>query len=209
LKKAYGEKIAENIRLGINHIDKSEFLVAYQQARLVALSSSNIRSGFTATGIVPYNPDQVLSRLQVKPRTPTPPLQSDDQHSEGPDVLQTPYNVIQLQAQAQAIKQFRQHHPQDPPSPTDQALSQLVKGCQIAMHNAVLLAHENKEVRAANQRQKKKQEKPRSYIAQGGVLTVEEGTRRAENREIEQMGGGGGAGFTPGGITKTTRRTTL
>jgi hypothetical protein len=56
----------------------------------------------------------------------------------------------------------------------------------MAIHNAVLLANENKELRIANERQKKKQEKVRSYIAEGGVLTVEEGMQKADNKAKER-----------------------
>lgn len=45
---------------------------------------------------------------------------------------------------------------QSPPSPTNQALNQLLKGYQMAMHNAALLAKEVKELRAANEKKKRK-----------------------------------------------------
>ena len=37
------------------------------------LSTSNIRSGFRATGLLPLNAEEVLARLQITIRTPTPP----------------------------------------------------------------------------------------------------------------------------------------
>ena len=42
----------------------------------------------------------------------------------------------------------------------------------MAMNSTVLLAEENRQLQAKNQRQKKKRAKQRSYIATGGVLTV-------------------------------------
>jgi hypothetical protein len=39
-----------------------------------AISKSNILSSFRATSLIPLNPEAVLLRLKVKPRTPTPPL---------------------------------------------------------------------------------------------------------------------------------------
>ncbi len=45
----------------------------------------------------------------------------------------------------------------------------------MAMNSAVLLAEENRQLRVENERQKKKRAKRRSYIATGGVLTVQEG----------------------------------
>lgn len=53
------------------------------------------------------------------------------------------------------------------------------------MHNAVLLAEENRQLRAENERQKKKRAKRRSYIAIGGVLTVQEGLNRSQIVDTE------------------------
>jgi hypothetical protein len=127
----------------------------------------------------------VLKRLQVKLRTLTPPPSTATRAAlaamtaTSDYILQTPYNVIQLETQANALKQFLKRRIQSPPSPSDQALDQLIKGCHMAMHNAVLLASENTDLQVANQRQKRKRNEPRRYIARGGILTVEEGKSRA------------------------------
>jgi hypothetical protein len=60
--------------LGVNHIDKLEFLDLYQQARSEALHERNIRSGFAVTGLILYNPERVLSILRVPVQTPSPVL---------------------------------------------------------------------------------------------------------------------------------------
>jgi len=60
LKRVYGCLVEESMRLGINHIDKLDFLAAYPKARLEAFKSENIKNGFAATGLVPFNPEQVL-----------------------------------------------------------------------------------------------------------------------------------------------------
>jgi hypothetical protein len=74
LKAAYRRLVAENARLGINYVDKPEFLSIYKQARIEALSADNIYSSFMVTGLVPLDPEQVLSRLQITLRTPPPDL---------------------------------------------------------------------------------------------------------------------------------------
>src|SRR5450432_4353438 len=51
----------------------------------------------------------------------------------------------------------------------------------MAMNSAVLLAEDNRQLRAENQRQKKKRAKRRSYIAIGGVLTVQEGLELSQS----------------------------
>jgi hypothetical protein len=53
------------------------------------------------------------------------------------------------------------------------------------MYNAVLLAEENKQLRAANERQKRKRARRREYIATGGFLTVKEGLNRSQIARIE------------------------
>lgn len=48
------------------------------------------------------------------------------------------------------------------------------------MHSALILAHENEWLIAANKRQKRKQAKKRSFVAGGGILLVAEGLRLTE-----------------------------
>jgi hypothetical protein len=50
------------------------------------------------------------------------------------------------------------------------------------MHNATILASENERLVATNHQQIQKRAKQRSYVASGGILTVEEGARRAKIR---------------------------
>lgn len=168
LKRSYGKRIETLMSLGVNQIDKQEFLTTYQQARIEALHQNNIRSSFIATGLVPYDPDRVLSLLHAQSHTPSPQLRPQTQSAW---TAETPHDLIELENQSKLIKQYLRHRTQSPPSPTEQALDQLVKGCQIAMHNAVLLANQNKKLFTENQRQKQKQAQRRRYIAREGVLT--------------------------------------
>ncbi|KFZ05683.1 hypothetical protein V502_09947, partial [Pseudogymnoascus sp. VKM F-4520 (FW-2644)] len=187
LKRLYGRQIEGYMRNGINHIDKQDFLKAYYTARTETMNSANIHSSFAATGLVPYNPERVLSKLHTQLRTPTPPLAMATE--QGPWVPETPYNTAQLKLQSKAIKDYIKRRTTSPPSPADLALNQLVKGCQMAMNSAVLLAEENKQLRAENERQKKKRAKRRSYIATGGVLTVQEGLNLSQVANIQLESG--------------------
>ena len=75
LKRAYGRQIEEYVRAGINHIDKLDFLIAFVSARKESIAIDTVSSGFTATGLVPYDPKQVLPKLNTQLRTPTRLLQ--------------------------------------------------------------------------------------------------------------------------------------
>ena len=69
----------------------------------------------------------------------------------------------------------------------NRALDQLVKGCQLAMNSAVLLAEENRQLRHENERQKKKRAKKRTFIATGGVLTNQEGIARQHRSQVTNI----------------------
>ena len=56
----------------------------------------------------------------------------------------------------------------------------------MVMHNAVLLASENKKLQAVNEKQKIKRQAKRSYIANGGTLTVTEGAKLAQGAKESQ-----------------------
>jgi len=183
LKRSYGRLVEQKMSLGVNHIDKQEFLPLYQQARAEALHESNLRSGFAATGLVPYEPNRVLSLLHTQYNTPSPHLQPQ---TTAAWVSETPHNIEELQHQIDLLKQYIQRRTHSPPSPSDQALNQLVKGCTLAMNGAVLLAHENEQLRNENHRQKRKRGSRRSYLAKGGVLTGAEAQSLIEQDVISR-----------------------
>src|SRR5450432_3380629 len=178
LKRLYGRQIEGLIRNRVNHIDKQDFLEVYYGARTETMNQANIQSSFAATGVLPYDPERVLSKLNTQLQTLTPPPASTIE--QGPWAPETPHNTAQLALQSKAIQDYIRRRIKSPPSPTEQALNQLVKGCEIAMNSAILLAEENRQLRAENAKQKKKRAKRRTYIATGGVLTIQEGLELLE-----------------------------
>ncbi|CEJ62624.1 hypothetical protein PMG11_11119 [Penicillium brasilianum] len=75
VKRAYGRFVSDLARRGYNHIDKHDFLMDYQHARLEAFQSTNptIKNSFAASGLVPLDAERVLNKLNISLRTPTPP----------------------------------------------------------------------------------------------------------------------------------------
>ena len=137
------------MRLGINHIDKLDFLKAYSRARIEAFKPETIKDSFAAASLVPFNPDQVFSQLNIQLRTPTPPTSRGSDSSRN-FTSKTPQTLKQLRRQALSIKKLRQKRSQPPPTSSDRAFQQLIKGCEIAIYNAALLTKENNDLRAAN-----------------------------------------------------------
>jgi hypothetical protein len=166
--------------LGVNHIDKQEFLLLYQQARTQALHESNIRSGFAATGLVPYEPDRVLSLLHTQLHTPSPQLQP--QADPSPYTAATPHNITELQQQTELISQYIKRHSHSPPSMLTQAVNQVIKGASLVMESIALLTDQNEKLMVENQRQKRKKAQQRVYIAKEGILTGADAQELIDNR---------------------------
>ena len=91
LKQAYRKEVEKRMGLGINHIDKDEFLTIYPSVHMRALSEKNIQSGFQATELVPYDSKQVLASLSSQMHTPTPPRTSHSSQTSW--ATATPHNI--------------------------------------------------------------------------------------------------------------------
>jgi hypothetical protein len=74
LKKAYGRQVEALMRSRISHVTKLEFLPAFKRAYEAAITSNNIQGGFQGAGLALFDPERVISALNVKLRTPSPPL---------------------------------------------------------------------------------------------------------------------------------------
>ena len=93
LKKAYGRQIENKIQVGIIYITKEDFFPAFSIAFQEAMTEKNIQGGFRGSRLIPHNPDTVLSKLDIKLKTPTPPGSSDGLPK--PWVSKTPNNPIE------------------------------------------------------------------------------------------------------------------
>ena len=177
LKRAYGRLVENKMRLGFNHIDKFDFLEAYLQAHTEIFSADNIKSGFSATGLIPFNPERVLSQLNIQLKTPTPPgSRSTD------SVPKTPHNLNQLKKQETTLKKLLREHTHSPSTPTKAALDQLIKGCEMAMNNAILLAKENQDLRTAHEKQLQKKKQSRQQIDTEEGFSIQEGQEFIQRR---------------------------
>ena len=72
LKRAYGREIEGFIKAHVNYITKAEFLIAFHAAFIKVFTPENVESRFRGAGLVPLNPDKVISKLDVKLSTPSP-----------------------------------------------------------------------------------------------------------------------------------------
>lgn len=147
----------------------------FQQARDKALSDENIRSGFYATGLVPFNPQQVLQKLNI----PTEQNTLSNSHDASPWVAKPPKTTFEFQKQMDLVKNLVGSQ-----TPSKQAaINQLGKACELAMHEALMLQQQITGLQEAAKRQKRKRDEPRSYIATGGVLIGGQGHQLSQEAQ--------------------------
>ncbi|KAJ8058530.1 hypothetical protein OCU04_012712 [Sclerotinia nivalis] len=95
LKRSYGTQIDGFIKAHINHISKVEFFIAFKAAYQESITIQNMKSGFRGTGLIPFDPEAVLSKLDIRIRTPTPPSFDQDLWTS-----QTPHNPTEALSQS-------------------------------------------------------------------------------------------------------------
>ena len=176
LKHLYGQQVQQKIQKGILSIGKEDFLQIYPGVHQQALSSSNIQSGFAATGLIPLSPERVLSKI---PKTPTP---STSHSNQSFGVGQTPANICQLEQQKKKIEYLKGTVS---PSVVDEAMKKVIKGAEMTMQNALLLQQQIHQLESENQYRKKRKERTKQFIQNGGSLTVAEVKKQEEEQQRE------------------------
>jgi hypothetical protein len=99
LKKACGREIDHLIRCSITHVSKTEFFPAFHATFQAATTERNIKAAFRGAGFVPFDPESVVSKLDIQLRTPTP-VEEEASHPT-PWVSKTPKTVLEAQSQSE------------------------------------------------------------------------------------------------------------
>ncbi len=123
--------------------------------------------------MVPFDPQRVIMGLDVKLRTPSPPLPVNNE----PWQSQTPSNTLELGSQSALVKTRIQKHIDSSPTSLVEAFEKVSKGAAIIAHKLVLAQQEIAELRAANEAATRRKSHKRKRIQAEGALTVQEGLR--------------------------------
>ena len=206
LKRAYSREIEALIRHHINHITKLEFLPAFKAAFNQSFTSANICSAFRGAGLVPLQPDVVLSKLDVQLRTPTPAALP-----EAPWEARTPSNVRELEAQSTLIRDRVRRHKSSSPASIIEAINQLKKGAEVMMLSAELMRDRITNLERANEAASARKQRKKKRIQKRGTLTKGEGEDILAQREVEQQisreerQGGARSGLSRQALARCTR----
>ncbi|RAQ98564.1 putative transposase [Stemphylium lycopersici] len=182
LKRAYSREVESLIRHHINHITKLEFLPAFKAAFDRSFTPANICSAFRGAGLIPLDPDAVLSKLDIQLRTPTPAALP-----EAPWEACTPSNVRELEAQSTLIRERVRRHKSSSPASIIQAIDQLKKGAEVIMLSAELMRDRITSLERANEAASKRKQRKKKRIQQRGFLTKGEGEDILAQHEADQQ----------------------
>ena len=149
LKKAYGREIEHLIRCSITHVSKTEFFPAFYAAFQATMTEKNIQAAFRGAGIVPLDPESVLSKLDVQLRTPAPVEEGTGPST--PWVSKTPKTVLEAGSQSEYLERRTRRHQSSSPESILGALKSLSKGTKAIMHENALLRAENRDLRQVNE----------------------------------------------------------
>jgi hypothetical protein len=123
LKRMYGDEISALARSRVHHIDKETFLPAFKAAFSQVFTAENVCAGFRGARLVPHSLEAVLSKLDVRLRTPTPPQPGDLAWE-----AKTPRNAREMEAQSTLVQNRMRRYRGSSASSSDKKLDQLVRG---------------------------------------------------------------------------------
>ncbi|KAJ5267479.1 hypothetical protein N7478_010287 [Penicillium angulare] len=173
LKRSYGRLVDQQTRIGINHIDKFDFLEAYPQARADAYQAKTIQNAFKTTGLAPLDAGPVLLKLNIQLRSPTPITERPTSKSSI-YCPETPTTILQLSKHAKSAKKLLKYRSKCPPTPTKEVINQAYKACEQVMQSMILIEKEIKDLRATNKKQLRKKRLSRKEIVKTGGMFVYE-----------------------------------
>ena len=183
LKKAYGREIEHLIRCSITHISKTEFFPAFYAAFQATITKKNIKGGFKGAGLLPFNPETVISKLDVQLRTPTPPKEVAEPST--PWTSKTPKTVLEAGSQSEYLERRIRVHKSSSPESILGALKSLTKGTKAIMHENALLRAENQDLRQANEILSRRRRAKRTRLQNRGKMTIGEGQDLIDQIDID------------------------
>ena len=185
LKTAYGRQIEDMMRAHITHITKDDFFPAFRVAFFAAMTENNIQGGFRGAGLLPFDPESVISTLDLKLKTPTPP--NSRPGTAQPWTSQTPNNPTEALSQTTFIKNRIALHQNSSPTSIYEAVDQFAKGASKMMHQLALLKAENQILQQGIEELSKRRRAKKTHLRQGGSLSQQEAQDLQDERDLAQQ----------------------
>ncbi|EMT72986.1 hypothetical protein FOC4_g10001829 [Fusarium odoratissimum] len=185
LKKAYGREIERLIRCSITHISKTEFFPAFHAAHLATITESNILGGFRGAGLAPLDPENVILRMDVQLRTPTPPTEVTAPST--PWASRTPKTVLEAQSHSKYLKARIINHKSSSPESMLEAVGYFEKGCRTFLHEISVLKERVQQLEQENRSVGRRRRGKRNRIQKGGPLIIEDASQAIDQMDVDMQ----------------------
>jgi hypothetical protein len=185
LKASYGKQIEKMMRMQITHITKDDFFDAFFEAFNIAMTENNVRAGFRATGLVPFSPKAVLSQLDPRLMTPSPPNTRPGTAQSW--VTKTPTTASEITQQSTTIKNKIARHQYSSPTHMYDVIDAQARGMSKMAHELVLMRAELKDLRTVNEVLSKRRRAKKVRLRVGGSLSMQEADDLMTEKDVDKQ----------------------
>ncbi|KAM5526918.1 transposase [Fusarium oxysporum f. sp. phaseoli] len=171
----------------VNRSTSSQENNRHNAAFQATTTERNIKSAFRGAGLVPLNAENVVSKLDMQQRTPTPVEEVASPST--PWVSKTPKTVLeagsQSGSQSEYIERRIRRHQNSSPESILGALKSLSKGTKVVMHEVTLLRGQVQDLQQANEVLSRRRRARRTRLHKRGVVKVEEGRQVIDQMDVD------------------------
>ena len=182
LKVIYGAEISNLIKMHITHITKDDFFPAFKAAFLKAFTPENVAGGFRGSGLQPFDPEKVLSKLDVRLHSPARP--ATPVGPTAPWVSQTPSNAKEAISQSELIKTRVIRHQSSSPTTILDSIDKLTKAIVSNSHQMTLMDDRIQSLEQANEVLSRRRRAKRTRLQDAGVLTGQDAANLLAERGV-------------------------
>lgn len=175
LKRALAAETDKASRLDPGRIQRVEWVTMYIRARAEAFTSTNIQSGWKATGLMPLSPITVLSKVQTAP-TPEALPPSTPRQTKCLDLTllhTSPPDGSELR-QANAVFNLQLCNTESVPSPAKRYAQRMTHALEVAQSELITLRKELAEQRKLLQARKVRKKGKRVALKGKFVFSTQE-----------------------------------
>ena len=185
LKTVYGKQIEDLIRAHITHITKEDFFPAFLAAFNATMTEKNILGGFRGAGLVPLDPEMVISKLDLTFNDVTPPTSRPN--TSQAYIPKTPNNPIELASQSAYVARRIADHQNSSPTAIFEAARQLSKGSTKIIHQVTIIIGENESLQKMNKLISKRRRTKKSRLQLGGSLSQQDAQELLDHNGIAEQ----------------------
>ena len=182
LKTAYREHAESLERCGADTIGKQHFTYLYSRARSQAFTSRNILSGWSKTGLRPFNPERVLRDIQKPPAEDVQLPISGTLLAVANDLPDTPVSPRRLALLRSEVEKDAHHMDEG----CKHRLQKILNATERAFAERSLLLQQNHDLFEQNNEKKNRQRTKSTVVGKAKIMTFEDiavAKRKREEKE--------------------------